>query len=263
MVFLAAGALVTPTLLLNSRSTEFPNGIGNDRDLVGRNLMRHLIDFYYVKTTSSGLASGHLVDVSLSDFCRGHGYRWGQLMSTPGLMSPEIIASELVERLRTQTSLLIPRAPLKALITFILKKMTHQRILITSILEDFPEYENRILLESTPENISIQYRISKEDKLRLKDSRRYLKRLLRPLAVRLLKVAEDSTFLAHVCGTCRMATAAEDGVVDPSGKVFGVENLYVADASIFPTSGGVNPSMTIAACALKIAEQFVVRQWKS
>jgi choline dehydrogenase-like flavoprotein len=54
-----------------------------------------------------------------------------------------------------------------------------------------------------------------------------------------------------------MAENPAGGVVNPQGKVFGTENLYVADASLFPTSGGSNPSLTIAACAMKIGAQFV------
>ena len=44
VVVLAAGALVTPVLLLNSRSGDWPRGLANGSDLVGRNLMRHLVD---------------------------------------------------------------------------------------------------------------------------------------------------------------------------------------------------------------------------
>lgn len=49
---------------------------------------------------------------------------------------------------------------------------------------------------------------------------------------------------AHQMGTCRMATTQKAGVVDPKGKVWGVEGLYVADASVFPSASGVNPMVT-------------------
>lgn len=49
---------------------------------------------------------------------------------------------------------------------------------------------------------------------------------------------------AHQMGTCRMSAAQRAGVVDPTGKVWGVEGLYVSDASVFPSASGVNPMVT-------------------
>jgi len=111
------------------------------------------------------------------------------------------------------------------------------------------------------ENITINYQISQEDKTRLRESRRQLLKLFKPLEGKLIKVAEDSGFLAHVCGTCRMDVDPTKGVVDSNGKVFGADNLYISDSSIFPTSGGANPSLTVAACAMKIAKQFEANVW--
>jgi len=59
--------------------------------------------------------------------------------------------------------------------------------------------------------------------------------------------------VAHPLGCCRVAKSADDGVVDEYGQVFGYKNLYIADASIIPSSLGVNPSLTISALALRIA----------
>jgi len=58
---------------------------------------------------------------------------------------------------------------------------------------------------------------------------------------------------AHQMGTCRMSAAERDGVVDPRGKVWGTEGLYVADASVFPSASGVNPMVTVMAIADWIA----------
>jgi cholesterol oxidase len=60
----------------------------------------------------------------------------------------------------------------------------------------------------------------------------------------------------HPLGGCAMAHDAEHGVVDPFGRVFGSEGLYVADGSILPGPVGVNPSMTIAALAERIAGEL-------
>ena len=54
---------------------------------------------------------------------------------------------------------------------------------------------------------------------------------------------------AHILGGCVMAESAADGVIDPHGRVFGYENLYVTDGSMIGANLGVNPSLTITALA--------------
>ena len=74
---------------------------------------------------------------------------------------------------------------------------------------------------------------------------------------------------SHPLGGCRIGTDASQGVVDQFGRVFKFipgsdptkrayyPGLYVADASVIPTALGVNPSLTISALALRIADQIV------
>lgn len=57
----------------------------------------------------------------------------------------------------------------------------------------------------------------------------------------------------HPLGSCRMASSPDHGVVDASGKVYGLEGLYLADGSVVPSSLGVNPQVTIMAMADRIA----------
>lgn len=60
----------------------------------------------------------------------------------------------------------------------------------------------------------------------------------------------ESVFVsAHQMGTCRMSSSQKGGVVDPAGRVWGTEGLYVADASVFPSASGVNPMVTNMAIA--------------
>jgi choline dehydrogenase-like flavoprotein len=62
-------------------------------------------------------------------------------------------------------------------------------------------------------------------------------------------------FSAHQMGTAAMGANRANSLVDPTGRVWGYENLLVADASIFPQSSGVNPMLTIMAMAARIAAQ--------
>ena len=66
---------------------------------------------------------------------------------------------------------------------------------------------------------------------------------------------------AHHMGAIRMARTSTDGVVDPSCRVFGLENLYVGSAAVFPTSGFSNPTLTLIALCIRIAD--TIRQQTS
>jgi choline dehydrogenase-like flavoprotein len=53
-----------------------------------------------------------------------------------------------------------------------------------------------------------------------------------------------------------MSAHPRDGVVDPDGAVHGVGNLFIAGSAVFPTSGHANPTLTIVALALRLAEHL-------
>jgi choline dehydrogenase-like flavoprotein len=70
---------------------------------------------------------------------------------------------------------------------------------------------------------------------------------------------ERFTSASHHLGTARMSTTARDGVVDINQKVFGSENIYICDASIFPTAGNANCSLSIAAFSHRLAEHIKMK----
>jgi choline dehydrogenase-like flavoprotein len=61
---------------------------------------------------------------------------------------------------------------------------------------------------------------------------------------------------AHLVGGARMARRAEEGVVDSTQRVFGIENLFIADGSVLPTQGSANPALTIMALAARLADHL-------
>jgi choline dehydrogenase-like flavoprotein len=64
------------------------------------------------------------------------------------------------------------------------------------------------------------------------------------------------TDASHHIGTTRMSSSERTGVVDANCRVHGTRNLYVAGSSVFPTSGSANPTLTIVALAVRLAEHL-------
>jgi cholesterol oxidase len=79
----------------------------------------------------------------------------------------------------------------------------------------------------------------------------------------LLEVVLGKASTAHVLGGCPMGVAPDDGVVDPSSRVFGYVDLYVVDGSIIPANLGVNPSLTITAMAEHAMSEIPARSAKT
>ena len=78
--------------------------------------------------------------------------------------------------------------------------------------------------------------------------------MLQPFRTLTLRTGESNTTLGHVCGTVRFGTDPGTSVLDENNRAHEVDNLYVVDASFFPSSAGLNPSLTVAANALRVAE---------
>ena len=60
----------------------------------------------------------------------------------------------------------------------------------------------------------------------------------------------------HACGTCRFGSDPTKSVLNEKNRAHDLDNLYITDASFFPSSGGTNPSLTIAANAIRVAEEI-------
>lgn len=70
-------------------------------------------------------------------------------------------------------------------------------------------------------------------------------------------IHDFTLYAAHPMGTCRISNSLKTGVLQPNGETYGIKNLFVADASVFPTSLGVNPQLSTYAVATQIARMFL------
>jgi len=125
-----------------------------------------------------------------------------------------------------------------------------------AMTEDLPRAENRVtigpdgrpVLHYQPNNMIAHARLVEE-----------LRRLLSSLGYWSPKVFAHSTGVlntTHQCGTLVFGTDPKASVLDPFCRTHDVENLFVVDASFFPSSAAVNPALTIIAQALRVAEHI-------
>jgi len=255
-VILAAGALTTPALLLRSTSTHWPRGLANTSDLVGRNLMRHCVDLYLVFTRSDG--ENRFKELGLSDFYESGGEKLGTLQSF-GLLPPApILAATMAKEIRDGAPWVAPLFNLvQPLIRAVLPKVFGRGVLLAAIMEDLPYHHNRVTVSPS---LRLDYRLHPNDATRLKTFRSHVGRALKPYRYLALRQAEKNSMLAHVCGTCRFGEDPATSVLDRHNRAHGIRNLYVVDSSFFPSSGGTNPALTIAANALRVAERLLTRK---
>jgi choline dehydrogenase-like flavoprotein len=131
-------------------------------------------------------------------------------------------------------------------------------------LEQYPHPENRVVLGTETDQLGVprpvlHWRWRPEEQAGAERLRTYLAAVLEESGVGTVKVnparAVDPN-AHHHAGTTRMSDDPGTGVVDRNGLVFGTENLYVTGASCFPTSGYANPTLSILALAVRLADHL-------
>jgi len=256
-IILAAGAIGTPALLLRSASKAWPHGLANGSDQVGRNLMRHLFDYYVVKPRKSPHESDLVKQLAWNDLYISDGVKLGTVQSNGNLPPPRIIARSMKEDISRHSSVLgFIASKFLPVIEQAVKASLKKTIVFASIMEDYPYPDNRLTL-GTDGKVVINYSIHENDKERLELFRDKIKKLLKKYHPKLNQAAQKNSLLGHVCGTCRFGESPKDSVLDRYNKAHELDNLYVVDSSFFPTSSGTNPSLTIAANALRVAEHIL------
>ncbi len=232
-IVLAAGAVHTASLLLRSADEDHPNGLANRSDQVGRNFMNH--------NASAVLALSHRRNRSVYQKTLQINDWYLGTAQEPPLGNIQLLGRVSTPILASQTGL--PR-PLAALIA-------NHAIDFYAMSEDLPNPDSRVTVQG--DDIVLDWKRSNWDAhlalvAKLKAT---LKRAGFPIV---LSKAFDRRTPSHQCGTARLGADPATSVCDPLGKAHDLDNLYICDASLLPTSAAVNPSLTIAALALRQAD---------
>ncbi|HEY9734658.1 MAG TPA: GMC family oxidoreductase, partial [Trichocoleus sp.] len=134
--------------------------------------------------------------------------------------------------------------------------------------EQAPDPANRIMLSNDRDvfgypKMQLQWRWSDQDIQSIRRAQALFKQEFAKAGLGELKVELDQGLprmiypsIHHHMGTTRMHESPKHGVVDANCRVHGVSNLYVASSSVFPTSGYANPTLTIVAIAIRVADQI-------
>ncbi len=249
IVVVACGALSSALLLLRSANDAHPTGLANRSDLVGRNYMRHnnatvlavsktpnptrfqktlgLNDFYH-RSDDWEFPLGHIQMVGKSDGVEVHGEglpRWLQWFPEKPF---DWVAQHSID------------------------------FWLTS--EDLPKPENRIHYKDGHVYLDL-HETNMEGNKRL---HKKLEQICSKVDIfshfvdRALYLGQDTPIggTAHQAGTLRFGDDPQTSVLDRDCRAHGIDNLYVTDASFFPSIGAVNPTLTIIANALRVADRI-------
>lgn len=259
-VALAAGALYSPALLLDSANEDWPDGVANGSGWVGRGLMRHGIDLYAFSLPPDlvDICDNRLKTLSVNDFYDEPGMRYGSLQSFGRLPPlPMIMAALRDDLLHSPIPKLAPLLAAAApLMRPTLSGLESRSLVLAALMEDLPSFDNRVFPGAStdaPGDVRLRYRLGTRDRERMQAFRTQLSRRFKTVKHRRIQQMENNHRIAHACGTCRFGSDPRNYVLDPCNRAHELDNLWVVDASFFPSSGGTNPSLTIAANALRVA----------
>ncbi|MCF3593745.1 GMC family oxidoreductase [Rhodobacteraceae bacterium LMO-12] len=250
---LAGGAFGSPRLCLASACEAHPNGIANSSDLVGRGLMFHLNEIFAVWP---GITDPEPTKaVGLRDLYHIDNQRLGMVQA----MGINASYGEIAYYLETLISRSVLRhIPMAAKLSRIPAAMASRILgsakIFVGLLEDLAYDENRVLPPiQGSDDIAFEYTIHDELRTRRRTFRREIKRAFKNQRRLFLSQSPDLNH-GHPSGTMRFGHDPSRSVLNADGRAHDHANLWCADAGFMPSSMGVNPSLSIAAQALRTAQ---------
>jgi choline dehydrogenase-like flavoprotein len=255
---LACGGLENPRLLLNSNRKK-SDGIGNKNGLVGRYFMEHP----HIETGKIDFSEWP----DMGYWQRGTGKPFGMISTTPNFQTENKISN--------YSSKITPNFEnIDNKIEYSLKYYLGSPLdfKVSTRIEQVPNKNSKVKLSDEKDElglnkIKLNWSLTEQETRTIRIASEMLGREIGRLGLGRLQLADwvtnnDETWPDslvgghHHMGTTRMSESPEKGVVDSDCKIHGVENLYVAGSSVYPTSGTANPTLTLVALALRISDHL-------
>jgi choline dehydrogenase-like flavoprotein len=255
---LAAHAIETPKLLLMSRTAALPNGVANTSDQVGRNLMDHPTLLSWALTRDpvypyrGPLSTSGIENLRDGDFRRTRG-AFRIEIGNDGWSWPVGDMTQIAADLITKQGLL--GAPLAQT----LNDQASRHIRFASLVEQLPDPANRVTVGfDQPDAIGIprpviQYKVGPYTLDGMAAARQTHQQLYDALGATQVQFMDGFQGAGHIMGTYRMGADPKTSVVDADQRSHDHANLFLLGSGVFPSVGCSNPSLTIAALALRAA----------
>jgi choline dehydrogenase-like flavoprotein len=234
----AAGAVNSAALLLASADDKHPLGLANSSDQVGRNFMMH--NNAHILAVDLNRRNDVIFQKTLAvnDWYLdgGHGYPLG--------------AMQLIGKVQ---GVMMKTAAPRAVPVGLLNRIAGRSVEWLVMAEDLPSRENRVTIDGGGRITTARVARSVRTHRRLLER---AKQLLRSAGYdAILTQHFDISMNSHQCGTVVAGVDPATSVLDPWCRAHDVENLWVIDGGFFPSSAAMNPALTIAAQALRVAAE--------
>lgn len=245
IVILSAGAVQSSVLLLRSANDRYRNGLANSSDQVGRNFMNHNASAVIGVSPTFRNTSVYQKTFAFNDFYLSDGEGGFPLGNVQllGRVSAKILKGSL------------PSVP-----EWLLNLATGHAIDFYAMSEDIPNPDSRVMVDG--DRVILQWqRTNWEAHLALVAK---LKQILKSVGFPIvLARAFDKRTPSHQCGTIRIGNDPASAPLDPYCRSYDHNNLFVVDASFLPTSAAVNPALTVASQALRVADHIASKDLRS
>jgi choline dehydrogenase-like flavoprotein len=238
LTILSAGAVRSSILLMKSANSKNPKGLANSSDQVGRNFMNHNATFMLAIDPRTVNDSIYQKTLHFNDYYFDDGYGSGPLgqVQLLGRVTAPIMKSR------------VPLVP-----EWALNPVSRRSVDWYLVSEDLPRPESRVRIDGEQVILDWQFSNMKAHEKLVARTRDVMKAASYPI---ILTQLVDGRLPSHQCGTVRIGNNATASVSDPFCRSWDHPNLFLVDAGLLPTSAAVNPSLTVAAQALRVADHI-------